>query len=68
MIRELDSELRILVPDVEGNWLYQQQSENERVFSQLVYLGKEADPSDWHECTTAEKEEWEREHTPEYDE
>lgn len=44
----------------EGNWLYKDLSETERVFTDYVYLGDGAEP--WAECTTAEKEAWEREH------
>lgn len=44
----------------EGKWLYQDRGENERYFTDMVYLGKDAEP--WTECTNEEKEEWEREH------
>lgn len=53
--------LRKLVPDVAGNWLYKDEGEN-RIFSQSVYLGKDADPAEWQECTHAEKKEWEAAH------
>lgn len=46
----------------EGNWLYQDRSENDRYFTDMVLLGKHEEP--WAECTNAEKEEWEREHNP----
>ena len=50
---------RVLTPD-ENMWLY---NESQRVISDKVYLGVEADESDWIEITDAEKEviekEWE---------
>ena len=54
-------------PD-EGKWLHDDAPDYTRVFKDdFVILGKEAQP--WSECTTAEKEEWEREHPqPEPDE
>ena len=44
----------------EGKWLFQDRSENDRYFTDVVLLGKEEKP--WPECTQAEREEWEREH------
>lgn len=44
----------------DGKWLHDDAPDWERVFSKLVYLGKDAKP--WAECTTAEKEAWEAEH------
>jgi hypothetical protein len=50
-------EQRILTPE-EGKYLY---NEDARVISDKVYLGKEADASEWIEITQEEKETLERE-------
>ena len=50
-------EQRILTPE-EGKYLY---NENAKVISDKVYLGKEADSSEWVEITQEEKEALERE-------
>ena len=54
-------EQRILTPE-EGKYLY---NENAKVISDKVYLGKDADASEWVEITQEEKEaiekEWEQE-------
>ena len=54
-------EQRILIPE-ENKWLY---NANAKVISDKVYLGKNADESEWVEITTEEKEalekEWEEE-------
>lgn len=50
-------EQRILIPD-EGKWLY---NENAKAISDKVYLGKDADASEWVEITTEEKEALEKE-------
>lgn len=50
-------EQRILIPE-ENKWLY---NENAKVISDKVYLGKEADASEWVEITTEEKETLEKE-------
>lgn len=50
---------RILIPD-EGKWLY---NEGEKVISDRVYLGKEADETAWVEITAEEKEQLEEEWT-----
>lgn len=54
-------EQRILIPE-ENKWLY---NESAKVISDKVYLGKEADASEWVEITQEEKEalekEWEEE-------
>lgn len=50
-------EQRILTPE-EGKYLY---NESAKVISDKVYLGKEADASEWVEITTEEKEALERE-------
>lgn len=46
----------------EGNWLYQDQSEDYRYFTKEVYLPDDAEL--WAECTNEEKEAWEEEHKP----
>lgn len=43
-----------------NNWLHDGAPDWQRIFSKLVYLGKDAEP--WEECTNEEKEQWEREH------
>ncbi len=52
-------EQRILIPE-EGKYLY---NESAKVISDKVYLGKEADASEWVEITSEEKDalkaEWE---------
>ena len=54
-------EQRILIPE-ENKWLY---NESAKVISDKVYLGKDADASEWVEITQEEKEalekEWEEE-------
>ena len=55
--------LRELRPD-EGKWLYRDE-DGQRLFSQHVYLGVNADPADWRECGEAEKTEWENSHKEE---
>lgn len=50
-------EQRILTPE-EGKYLY---NEDAHVISDKVYLGKEADASEWVEITQKEKEALERE-------
>lgn len=56
-------EQRILIPE-ESKWLY---NESAKVISDKVYLGKDADASEWVEITQEEKEalekEWEEEET-----
>ena len=42
------------------NWLHDGAQDWKRVFSKLIYLGKDAEP--WAECTNEEKEEFERIH------
>lgn len=50
-------------PTPPNEWLYKDEGEN-RLFAQEI-IRPESAPA-WQECTTAEKEEWEREHpTPE---
>lgn len=54
-------EQRILIPE-ENKWLY---NESAKVISDKVYLGKDANASEWVEITQEEKEalekEWEEE-------
>ena len=47
----------------EGKWLYQDQSENYRYFTNEIYLPDDAEF--WPDCTNEEKEAWEEEHKPE---
>ena len=47
-------------PKNPNNWLYRDLSENNRVFSKVVYLGK--NDTEWDECTNEEKEAWEAAH------
>lgn len=47
-------------PSVEGNFLYHDEEDGKRLFSDYIIRSSEADP--WLECTPEEKEEWEREH------
>lgn len=58
---------RILIPD-EGKYLY---NENAKSISEKVYLGKDADETEWVEITEAEKErletEWAEEVIPDAD-
>ena len=54
------SEIRKQKPSKPENWLHDNAQDYTRIFSKLVYLGKDAEP--WAECTNEEKEEWEREH------
>lgn len=48
---------RILIPD-EGKWLF---NDAEKIISDKVYLGKEANESEWVEITAEEKERLEAE-------
>lgn len=50
-------EQRILIPE-ENKWLY---NESAKVISDKVYLGKDADASEWVEITSEEKEALEKE-------
>lgn len=61
MIQEIT--LRKLIPDREGDWLYKEES-GVRAYAKRVYLGKEADPAEWQECSDAEKVAWEEAHKP----
>lgn len=63
---KFDDTTRRLIPD-EGLYLSQRilEDENSRIFSQLMFLGINDSPNNYSECTTAEKEQWERDHAPE---
>lgn len=54
---------RRLIP-ADGLWLTQAvlADEDARIFSQLMFLGINDEPSNYTEWTEAQKEEWEREH------
>lgn len=52
--------IRKQVPSAPDNWLHDGAQDWQRIFSKLVYLGKDA--AEWAECTNEEKEQWEREH------
>lgn len=56
----MNNDIRQQTPSVPENWLHDGTPDWQRIFSKLVYLGKDAEP--WAECTNEEKEEWEREH------
>ena len=47
-------------PITPENWLYRDLSEDNRVFSKVVYLGK--NDTEWDECTNEAKLQWEAEH------
>lgn len=47
-------------PSTPDNWLHNGAQDWRRIFSKLVYLGKDAEP--WAECTNDEKEQWEEAH------
>lgn len=51
------AQYNILIPDA-GKHLY---SEKERIITDKVYLGKEANPADWVEINEAEKQRLEAE-------
>lgn len=55
----------IQYPNIKDNWLYQNDEQGNRQFTDSVALGKGAQP--WHECTNKEKEDWEKEHNPQYE-
>ena len=50
------------IPTPLNEWLYKQESENERLFAHEIYL-PDGEP-EWAECTNEEKEAWEEEHKP----
>ena len=58
-----DETTRRLTPD-EGLWLTQKTlaNEDERIFSQLMFLGINDTPDNYTEWTEEQKEQWEREH------
>ena len=47
-------------PKNPDNWLFRDLSEDNRIFSKVVYLGK--NDTEWDECTNKEKEAWEAAH------
>ena len=47
-------------PSNPDNWLYRDMSEDDRIFTKLVYLGK--NDTEWPECTDADKRKWEEDH------
>ena len=55
--------LRIQRPTEGYDWLYQDRGENDRYFTDIVYLGKHEEP--WSECTESQKEEWEKQYRSE---
>lgn len=55
-------EIRPQTPSNPDNWLHDGAQDWQRVFSKLVYLGKDAEP--WEECTDEEKEEYEKSKEP----
>jgi hypothetical protein len=61
MIIEHDG-LRTQIPDVDGNWLYIDFSDDDRQFYKSIDLGKTQEP--FPECSQAEREQWEEEHKP----
>ena len=50
-------EIRKQEPSNPDNWLHNSAPDWQRMFSKLVYLGK--DTPVWVECTNEEKEQWE---------
>lgn len=52
MMNEIIGTTRVLVAEV-GAWLT-----DGNTFSQKVYLGKDANASDWHDASTEEYEAW----------
>lgn len=60
------ADIRPQKPSNPDNWLHNEAEDYTRIFSKLVYLGKDAPL--WAECTNEEKEQWEQEHpAPEVD-
>ena len=59
--------MRILTPITEGNYLTQAAltNENERVFSEKIYLAVNDSPESWMEVTPDYKTQWEDEHKEE---
>lgn len=52
--------LKIQKPTEGYDWLYQDRGENDRYFTDMVFLGKHE--PEWSQCTQSEREEWEEEH------
>ncbi len=63
MIQEITLTKRVQTPTPPNEWLYQDQGENFRYFTQRVLLGKNEQP--WAECTDEEKVAWEEAHKQE---
>nr|DAQ26900.1 MAG TPA: hypothetical protein [Caudoviricetes sp.] len=61
MIEEKQVTLRKQIA-ADGQWLYEDQPQDNRVFAKEVYLGATTEP--WAECTDAERTEWEEAHKP----
>ena len=59
--------MRILTPTTEGNYLTQATltNENERVFSEKIYLAVNDSPESWMEVTPDYKTQWEAENRDE---
>lgn len=59
--------MRILTPTTEGNYLTQAAlaNENERVFSEKIYLAVNDSPESWMEVTPDYRAQWEAEHKEE---
>ena len=53
-------QIRKQEPSNPDNWLHNDAPDWQRIFSKLVYLGKDAPL--WEECTNTEKEQWEKGH------
>ena len=56
-------ELRIQIPELPENWLYEDWGNDIRIFTKEVALGCRA--TRWMECTNEEKEQWEMQHNNE---
>lgn len=54
------NDIRKQVPSTPDNWLYRDFSENDRVFTKVVYLG--INDTEWPECSEAEKQDYESKH------
>lgn len=57
-----ETTITILKADT-GMWLYQDDNVNDKVVRTFASQVMNADDS-WHECTDAEKQEWEEAHKP----
>jgi len=59
-VETMENGLRKQVPSTEGNWLYRDFRDNERMFTDIAYLG--VNDIELPECTDAEKLDWESKH------